>query len=77
MLLIMQSPPIGNCSPLSSPGESKLSNYRMSKKHKTLEDMWDEWNGTGRFEDNFGGIKGRNKKCGSKWRKHLEVQHYS
>jgi hypothetical protein len=77
MLLITQSPPIGNCSPLSSPGESKLSNYQMSKKLKTLEDMWDEWNGTGRFEDNFGGINGRNKKYGSKRRKHLEVQHYS
>lgn len=77
MLLNTNSPPSGNRSLFSSPGEPKYSNYRMAKKHKTLEDMWDEWNGTGRFADDDGGIKGRNKKYGAKWRKHLEVQQYS
>ena len=55
----------------------KQSAYRMVKKHKTLDDMWDEWHGVGHFEDAVGGIKGRNKQFGAKWRRHLEGQHYS
>jgi Transcriptional activator of glycolytic enzymes len=51
--------------------------YRMRPKHATLADWYDEWVGAGDFEDGFGGIEGRNKKYGSKWRKHLNVQHYS
>ena len=46
------------------------SSYRMVKKHKTLDDMWDEWHGLGHFEDAVGGIKGRNKQFGAKWRRH-------
>ena len=51
--------------------------YRMVKRHLSLEDMWDEWHGTGRFSDEVGGIQGRNKLFGPKWRKHLNMQHYS
>jgi hypothetical protein len=64
----------------SSPTQPSLSlhkSFRMVKKHKTLADMWNEWHSTGPFADDIGGIKGRNKQLGAKWRKHLEAQHYS
>lgn len=79
------SVPENTCSPTTSPPinseiECDLEeqrSYRMVKRHLSLEDMWCEWHGTGRFADDVGGIKGRNKLFGAKWRKHLEVQHYS
>ena len=77
------APRTGDCS-LTTPGDANntvlledSSNYRMVKKHKSLSDMWDEWHGAGQFTDAVGGIKGRNKQFGAKWRRHLEVQHYS
>jgi hypothetical protein len=36
-----------------------------------------EWIGCGDFQDQFGGIEGRNKKFGAKWRKHLPKYIYS
>ena len=51
--------------------------YQMCHRHKRLTDMWDEWHGTGRFEDAYGGIIGRDKLYGKKWRKHLSPHLYS
>ena len=51
--------------------------FSMVPNHKTLEDMWNEWHGEGKYADSDGGIAGRNKELGSKWRKHLPTQHYS
>jgi hypothetical protein len=47
------------------------SRYRMQLKHATLHSVWKEWFGLDEFADEFGGINGRNKLHGSKWRKHL------
>jgi hypothetical protein len=49
----------------------------MVPKHKSLQGIWDEWHGIGQYPNSEGGIKGRNKAHGSKWRKHLNAQHYS
>ena len=51
--------------------------YRMVKKHLSLDDMWSEWHGIGQFSDDVGGIHGQNKLFGPKWRKHLDNQRYS
>jgi hypothetical protein len=49
----------------------------MVTRHKSLADLWEEWHGVGTYYDAFGGIKGRDEKLGSKWRKHLNAQHHS
>jgi len=49
----------------------------MVHKHKSLVSMWNEWHGLQDFEDKFGGIIGRNKLCGKKWRGHLNCQQHS
>jgi Transcriptional activator of glycolytic enzymes len=51
--------------------------YTMRPKHKELTELLSEWIGSGDFEDQFGGIEGRNKKFGAKWRKHLPKYLYS
>jgi hypothetical protein len=51
--------------------------YRMRSKYDSLGHVWREWNGIDEFADEYGGIKGRNKCYGSKWRKHLNKQQYS
>jgi Centromere DNA-binding protein complex CBF3 subunit, domain 2/Transcriptional activator of glycolytic enzymes len=51
--------------------------FRMENKHKRLTALWDEWHGTGDFVDDFGGVKGRDKKHGSKWRRHINNMHHS
>lgn len=71
------TPDTGASDTLTQPDHPDYRNYRMVKKHKSLDEMWDEWHGTGRFADDIGGIKGRNKHFGAKWRKHIEGQHYS
>lgn len=48
------------------------ANFIMVHKHQSLSDLWDEWYGTGKFADELGGIEGRNKTYGSKWRKHFK-----
>lgn len=45
-------------------GTARLS---MVPKHRTLMDLWDEWHGVGRFEDQHGGVKGRETKFKNKW----------
>ena len=51
--------------------------YRMVKKHLSLDDMWLEWHGIGQFSDDVGGFQGQNMLFGPKWRKHLDNQRYS
>jgi hypothetical protein len=51
--------------------------YRMKPKHKLLSQLYDEWIGEGDFHDGYGGIEGRNKEFGSRWRKHLTAYVYS
>jgi Transcriptional activator of glycolytic enzymes len=57
--------------------EDMHKSYRMRPKHKTLIDLYDEWIGEGDFKDDFGGIEGRNKLMGTKWRTHLTAYIYS
>lgn len=56
---------------------SDHSGYRMTPNHSSLMNVWNEWFGLDKYEDDFGGIEGRNKKFGSKWRKHLQQSSYS
>ena len=50
----------------------------MKYKHLTLSSLYDEWFGGGEFAtDHHGGIEGRNKEFGTKWRKHLNQMQYS
>ncbi|CAB9518618.1 hypothetical protein SEMRO_949_G223660.1 [Seminavis robusta] len=51
--------------------------YYLKMRHNTLASFWNEWYGLEEFEDGFGGIDGRNKKHGSKWRKHLPATELS
>jgi len=55
----------------------RCASYRMTHKHKSLVDMWNEWHGLWQYEDKFGGISGHNKLYGRKWRSHLNDQQYS
>jgi Transcriptional activator of glycolytic enzymes len=64
--------------PMSECDELKLhASYRMQPKHRSLTSLYDEWMGVGEFADEHGGIEGRNKKLGSRWRKHLTPHIYS
>jgi Transcriptional activator of glycolytic enzymes len=49
------------------------STFRMKAKHNTLTDLWQEWFGLGEWEDEFGGVAGRNEKFGAKWRKEAKA----
>jgi Transcriptional activator of glycolytic enzymes len=51
--------------------------YRMKPKHRSLTDLYAEWVGEGDFADEFGGIEGRNKRFGARWRKQLVPYIYS
>jgi hypothetical protein len=48
----------------------------MSLKYPSLASVWNEWFGLEEYQDEHGGINGRNKKHGSKWRKHLQGTSY-
>jgi len=61
----------------NGPNIKRCTSYRMVHKHKSLVSMWNEWHGLQDFEDKFGGIVGRNKLYGKKWRGHLNYQQYS
>ena len=51
--------------------------YKLSMKHASLTSVWNEWFGFDEFKDDYGGINGRNKLHGSKWRKHINATAYS
>jgi hypothetical protein len=50
--------------------------FKMVCKHAFLQGIWDEWHRVGKFPDAEGGIEGRNKAYGCKWRKHIYGQKY-
>ena len=49
----------------------------MKARHSCLRDMWDEWYGTGSFDDGKGGIQKRESTLGKAWRRHLDQQQFS
>lgn len=50
----------------------------MMLKHPNLGSLWNEWHGTGQFEqDTYGGVAGRDSSYGPKWRKHINGTLYS
>jgi hypothetical protein len=49
----------------------------MKPKHSSLSSQYKEWYGHDEFDDDFGGVDGRNKMYGCKWRTHIDRQHYS
>ena len=53
------------------------SDYRMRPKLCSLKALWNEWFGLEEFDDGIGGIDGRDRLHGSKWRKHLDNQRHS
>jgi len=59
-----------------TPEHPDHATYNMRPRHASLSDMWDEWHGQGQFCDRHGGIKGRESKHKSKWRKHIDGQHF-
>lgn len=66
--------------PMQDPKASPHLNFRMRVKHDTLLNVYSEWKGLGAFEDEYGGIAGRDalfKKQGASWRQHLNGMHYS
>jgi Transcriptional activator of glycolytic enzymes len=56
---------------------ARHATYRMKPKHRSLTDLYAEWVGDGEFADGYGGISGRNKRFGARWRKHLVSYIYS
>lgn len=70
----------GSVSSVLSECENKLklhASYRMRPKHRHLTSLYDEWMGIGEFLDEYGGIEGRNKTHGARWRKHITPHIYS
>ena len=68
------SPPAeDNTSPSPGIPDNNVANctFRMRLKHTRLVDMHNEWHGLSEFDDGHGGVSGRDKKCGSKWRKKI------
>ena len=54
--------------------------FRMAPRHEKLTDLYNECCGLDRFHDPHGGMCGRDKSFGSKWRRHMsgrEKAHYS
>ena len=56
---------------------SDHKSFRLPSKPQSLRELWEVWFGVG---DNYcahGGVEGRNKKFGAKWRKHIQPAYYS
>jgi uncharacterized coiled-coil protein SlyX len=51
--------------------------FVMTTKHRDLNSLYNEWFGLDEFDDGEGGVHGRNQTGGAKWRKHIDVTHYS
>jgi Transcriptional activator of glycolytic enzymes len=51
----------------------------MVPKHTTLIALWNEWNGLEEYSNVFGGVAGREKTFGPKWRNRgmVNMQHFS
>jgi Transcriptional activator of glycolytic enzymes len=77
---INEMPPVPTVSPEISPAEcpnEEEAPYRkaMIPKHQSLLGLWNEWHGLDDFADEFGGVLGREKQFGSKWRNKGKVNH--
>lgn len=66
------SPPVATTPAPIEDDYKSHSGFSMIHKHHSLSDLADEWFGTGKFEDAYGGIQGRNKLYGKKWRRHFK-----
>ena len=53
------------------------SPYLMTPKHLTLRSLYEEWYGYGPYDDGNGGVHGRERRHGSKWRSHINKQFFS
>ena len=51
--------------------------FYMKPKHQSLRSLYEEWYGLGDYCDGTGGVDGRNKRQGARWRAHINRQHYS
>ncbi|KAG7371290.1 centromere DNA-binding like protein [Nitzschia inconspicua] len=51
--------------------------FIMHPKHASIHNMYCEWHGISPFADPQGGVVGRNKAHGKKWRKEFNPNHYS
>ena len=60
-----------------TPPSYEITSYRLPSKPLSLEDLWNSWHGCGQHHCQHGGVIGRNKKFGAKWRKHIPPAHYS
>jgi hypothetical protein len=48
--------------------------FAMKVKYNNLSSLYQEWYGLGEYQDPHGGVAGRNKTYGSKWRQHISCQ---
>ena len=56
----------------SHPGDNaSMATFQFLPKYQFLMDVYDEWFGTGDFQDVSGGNDGREKLFKAKWRRHL------
>ncbi|CAB9505619.1 hypothetical protein SEMRO_237_G095350.1 [Seminavis robusta] len=76
--------PQGRITKKGQPLPHHLAFYRMTQKHLLLKELVDEWLGEGKFgkkedgsKEEYGGIQGRDKLFGTKWRPHLNKKHIS
>ncbi|KAG7346398.1 glycolytic enzyme transcriptional activator [Nitzschia inconspicua] len=51
--------------------------FIMHPKHASIHNMYCEWHGISPFADPQGGVVGRNKTHGNKWRNEFNPNHYS
>jgi hypothetical protein len=49
----------------------------MKPKHNSLSSLYQEWYGIGVHKDSLGGVAGRDRRFGTRWRKDINRQHYS
>jgi hypothetical protein len=68
--------------PIESPGDAEeLTDtlFQMVPKHLSLLDLVHEWYGSADYYDEYGGIKGRNERFKTQWRKKCSINamHYS
>ena len=58
---------------------SRFLRLGFQPKHNQLSEVWDEWHGLGRFEEEGleGGFAKLEQDLKAKWRKHLDAQHVS
>ena len=74
----VQSPEQEDNNQLNDPSDALHNKtYRLPSKPQSLRDLWDAWYGVNSNHCAYGGVEGRNKKFGAKWRKHIPPAHYS